>query len=111
MALAAAADGHTPATTRASRPACAPQPLVREGRMDTFLFEPTREEMAGALRALFAPQLGSSGVDALLDAFPCQPMDFFGAIRSRLVDAAVRRWLRDTEGSGQVRAWRELSRG
>ena len=48
------------------------QPLVREGRMDKWLFEPTREEMAGMLRPLFAPQLDATEVDALLDAFPAQ---------------------------------------
>lgn len=37
-----------------------------------FLYEPTREEMAGALEALFAPHLGAPDVQALLDAFPCQ---------------------------------------
>jgi len=50
------------------------QPLVREGRMDKFYFEPTREEMAGSLRPLFAPELDAAGVEALLDAFPGQPM-------------------------------------
>lgn len=48
------------------------QPLVREGRMDKWLFEPTREEMTGMLCPLFAPQLEASEVDVLLDAFPAQ---------------------------------------
>ncbi|PRW61229.1 ribulose bisphosphate carboxylase oxygenase activase [Chlorella sorokiniana] len=81
-------------------------PLVREGRMDKWLFEPTREEMAGMLRPLFAPQLSTAEVEVLLDAFPAQPMDFFGAIRSRLVDDAVRRWLAeeaiDSEALGRA---------
>ena len=60
-----------------------------------FFFEPTRAEMAAALRPLFAPQLNASAVDTLLDAFGLQPMDFFGAIKSRLADDAVRAWLKD----------------
>lgn len=32
----------------------------------------------------------------MLDAFPKQPLDFFGAIKSRLADSAVRGWLRET---------------
>ena len=40
--------------------------------MDKWLFEPTREEMAGMLRPLFAPQLEAAEVDVLLDAFPAQ---------------------------------------
>jgi hypothetical protein len=69
------------------------QPLVREGRMDKFFFEPTREEMAAALCPLFSPGLAEADVDALLAAFPRQPLDFFGALRSRLADGAVRGWL------------------
>jgi hypothetical protein len=81
------------------------QPLVREGRMDKFYFEPSRDEMASALCALFAPQLGPTDVDALLDAFPQQPMDFFGSIKARLVDGAVRGWLRRA-GGAEVRSAR-----
>ncbi|KAI3427347.1 hypothetical protein D9Q98_010264 [Chlorella vulgaris] len=74
---------------------CLYAPLVREGRMDKFLFEPSRGEMAAALCLLFSPQLPPADVDALLAAFPHQPMDFFGAIKSRMVDGAVRSWLHD----------------
>ncbi len=145
--------------------------------MDKWLFEPTRDEMAGMLRPLFAPQLAAADVDMLLDAFPAQvgslgwgvlshlsfpvailqlcclrqswmpcrmappallepathltsqlqtdlfrhkappptlltqPMDFFGAIRSRLVDDAVRRWLSEEAGDSEVRARDMLSCG
>ncbi|EFN52840.1 hypothetical protein CHLNCDRAFT_26386, partial [Chlorella variabilis] len=78
---------------------CLYAPLVREGRMDKFYFEPSRGEMAAALRALFAPQLGAADVKVLLDAFPEQPMDFFGSIKARLVDGAVRRWLHQAGGA------------
>lgn len=40
--------------------------------MDKFYYEPTRGEMAAALRALFEPELDAAGVEALLDAFPSQ---------------------------------------
>eukprot|EP00887_Chlorella_sp_A99_P002702 scaffold6.g2702.t1 len=72
---------------------CLYAPLVRDGRMDKLLYEPSRDEMAAMLRPLFAPGLSAGDVDALLAAFPGQPMDFFGAVKSRLVDGAVRRWL------------------
>ena len=39
------------------------------------------------------PPVVPTEVAAVLDAFPGQPMDFFGAIKSRLADAAVREWL------------------
>ena len=46
------------ASSLARPPARPLQPLVRDGRMDKFYFEPTRGEMAEALLALFAPALG-----------------------------------------------------
>lgn len=51
--------------------------------MEKWYFEPTRDEMAAALRPLFAPDLSPADVDALLGAFPAQPMDFFGALKAR----------------------------
>ncbi len=76
------------------------QPLVREGRMDKFYYEPTRGEMAAALRALFEPELDAAGVEALLDAFPSQVG--FGerawgcacapALRTQAASRAVRDW-------------------
>lgn len=86
-------------------PALHPQPLVREGRMDKFFYEPDRGEMAQMIGALFAPQLDAAAVGALLDAFPAQPLDFFAAIRSRLVDSSVRSWLQESASSDEVR-WR-----
>ncbi|KAL4442508.1 hypothetical protein ABPG77_005092 [Micractinium sp. CCAP 211/92] len=80
---------------------CLYAPLVREGRMDKFYYEPTRGEMAAALRALFEPELDAAGVEALLDAFPSQPMDFFGAVKSRMADRSVRQWLAAAAERGQ----------
>ena len=89
-------------------------PLRREGRMDCWHWEPTREETARIVDGLFrseddARESGSeSGPRAedsatgyggfedavkLVSAFPNQPMDFFGSIRSRCADDAVRAWL------------------
>ncbi len=75
--------------------------------MDKFFFEPTRAEMAAALCPLFSPGLAPADVDALLAAFPNQPLDFFGALRSRLADGSVRGWLAaaaEARGGPQVRA-------
>ena len=87
------------------------QPLVREGRMDKMYFEPTRDEMAAALRALFAPGLDAAAVDVLLASFSQQPMDFFGALKARLVDRAVGSWLRDAGKQVRGEGWRGGGRG
>ena len=68
---------------------CLYAPLVREGRMDKFFFSPTREEAAELLARIF-DGMGAEQAAELVDAFPKQPLDFFGAIKSRLVDTAVR---------------------
>lgn len=75
---------------------CLYAPLVREGRMDKFFFDPSREEMATVLSHLFNGELTEGEVDSLLSAFPQQALDFFGSIKSRLADASVRAWLRET---------------
>ena len=83
-------------------------PLLRDGRMDKFLWAPTREEKIAAVHAVMggvadeegadASSIGERDVAALVDAFPNQPMDFFGAVHARTVDDAVRRWIRENGG-------------
>ena len=75
---------------------CLYAPLVREGRMEKFFFQPTRDETAELLARLFGPGLGPGGAASLLSAFPSQPLDFFAAIKSRLVDHEVSAWIRAT---------------
>lgn len=70
--------------------------------MDKFFFAPSRQEMAAALRPMFAPHLSPAQVDSLLESFPGQAMDFFGSIMSRLADAAVRDW-QQGQSHGAVR--------
>ena len=76
-------------------------PLLRDGRMDKFLWAPTTREKAAAVRATMA-DAGVSDADAvkLVEAFPEQPMDFFGALHARTVDDAVRDWIAANGGAG-----------
>ncbi|KAG1663000.1 hypothetical protein FOA52_000571 [Chlamydomonas sp. UWO 241] len=67
-------------------------PLTRDGRMEKFYYEPTREEALQMLAAMFS-DLEPSDYVTLLDAFPAQPLDFFSSIKSRLVDGAVMEWV------------------
>ena len=72
-------------------------PLLRDGRMDKFFWEPDAEEKS---RVLHATAEGA-GVDldevrALVADFPEQPLDFFAAAHARLPDGAVRGWLART---------------
>ena len=51
---------------------------------------------------------------ALLDTFPGQPLDFYGALRSATYDAQIRAWIRDEVVQGDIAAedanMRELTR-
>jgi ribulose bisphosphate carboxylase small subunit len=65
-------------------------PLVRDGRMEKFYWEPDRADRIGVVAGIFAPDnLGESAAVQLVDHFPDQAIDFFGAIRSRIYDEQV----------------------
>lgn len=68
-------------------------PLLRDGRMSKFLWTPSREDIVGMVLALYRDDgLCRDDVCALVDAFPGQPLDFFGAVRAKRYDAAIREW-------------------
>ena len=71
-------------------------PLTRDGRMDLWMWEPTRDELADILYAMMSDDgLSMEECVALVETFPNQPLDFFGAIRARVYDDAVRELILD----------------
>ncbi|GHP02958.1 hypothetical protein PPROV_000171300 [Pycnococcus provasolii] len=74
-------------------------PLIRDGRMDKFFWNPNRDDMRGTLSVLFdGDGYTAEQLDQLLDAFPKKSMDFFGALRARTFDDAIRQWCLDMCG-------------
>jgi ribulose bisphosphate carboxylase small subunit len=70
-------------------------PLVRDGRMDKFYWEPSHEDRLGIVAGIFeADRISHSDVDRLVATFPNQSIDFFGALRSRVYDEQVRAFIR-----------------
>lgn len=66
-------------------------PLTRDGRMDLWMWEPNREEVVEMLEAMMQDDgLTRECCETLVDTFPNQPLDFFGAARARVYDDAVR---------------------
>ncbi|MFH7245765.1 MAG: AAA family ATPase [Spirulina sp.] len=65
-------------------------PLVRDGRMEKFYWEPSREDKIGIVGGIFSED-GLSAQDAatLVDHFLDQSVDFYGALRSRLFDEQI----------------------
>ncbi len=65
-------------------------PLIRDGRMEKFYWEPTPEDRIGIVSGIFASDgVQTTIVEQLLEVFPNQAIDFFGALRSRLYDGQV----------------------
>jgi hypothetical protein len=65
-------------------------PLARDGRMDKFFWEPSREEIVGIMTPIFAQHgLEKRDTERLVSHFPNQPLDFFSAVRNRAIDAFV----------------------
>jgi ribulose bisphosphate carboxylase small subunit len=70
-------------------------PLVRDGRMDKYYWEPSVADRIGIVAGIYAEDhLAQSDVERLVAHFEHQSIDFFGALRSRLYDEQVRNFIR-----------------
>lgn len=77
-------------------------PVIRDGRMEKFFWEPDREDKVGIVGGIFeADQLSPSDIEKLVDTFLDQAVDFFSALRSRIYDEQIRQFIYDT-GLDQV---------
>ncbi|KAI3431841.1 hypothetical protein D9Q98_010593 [Chlorella vulgaris] len=69
-------------------------PLIRDGRMEKYYWNPTREDRVGVCMGIFQhDNVDRADVERLVDAFPGQSIDFFGAIRARVYDDKVHEWI------------------
>jgi ribulose bisphosphate carboxylase small subunit len=67
-------------------------PLIRDGRMEKFFWEPSRDDRIGIVSGIFeADEVERRNIEKLVDTFPEQSIDFYGAVRSRLYDEQVQR--------------------
>ena len=67
-------------------------PLIRDGRMDKFFWEPNRDDRIGIVSGIFqVNEVAQADIERLVDTFPEQSIDFYGALRSRLYDEQVQR--------------------
>ncbi len=72
-------------------------PLVRDGRMEKFYWDPDRNDRVGIVGGIFATDsLNTWDIERLVDTFPDQPIDFFSTLRSRLYDEEVRKFIYQT---------------
>ncbi|PIA54662.1 hypothetical protein AQUCO_00900910v1 [Aquilegia coerulea] len=69
-------------------------PLIRDGRMEKFYWAPTREDRIGVCKGIFqTDHIDEKDIVKLVDTFPGQSIDFFGALRARVYDDEVRKWI------------------
>lgn len=67
------------------------EPLVRDGRMEKFYWQPDHRDRIGIVQGIFAPDnLGAAAIEHLVETFPQQAIDFYGALRARIYDEQVR---------------------
>lgn len=71
-------------------------PLIRDGRMEKFYWEPDWEDRIGVVSGIFDQDgLSRQEIERLVESFPNQSIDFFGALRSRLYDEQVRTFIHE----------------
>jgi ribulose bisphosphate carboxylase small subunit len=66
-------------------------PLIRDGRMEKFYWEPDRSDKVGIVAGIYSDdELSPREIEQLVDTFPQQAIDFFSALRSRIYDEQIR---------------------
>lgn len=69
-------------------------PLIRDGRMQKFFWEPSGEDRLGIVGGMFASDgLSSRDVERLVKHFDDQAIDFFGAVRSQVYDEQITQFI------------------
>uniref|UniRef100_A0A0A9GLN8 Ribulose bisphosphate carboxylase/oxygenase activase AAA helical domain-containing protein n=1 Tax=Arundo donax TaxID=35708 RepID=A0A0A9GLN8_ARUDO len=78
-------------------------PLIRDGRMEKFYWQPDREDIINIVHGMYTKDgLSFQDVSRIVDTFPNQALDFYGALRSRTYDQAILKWVEDIGGYEQL---------
>ena len=71
-------------------------PLIRDGRMQKFYWEPSQEDRLGIVGGMYAGDgLSAADVETLVSRFDAQAIDFFGAVRSQIYDEQITHFIED----------------
>ncbi|KAL9265773.1 Ribulose bisphosphate carboxylase/oxygenase activase, chloroplastic-like protein [Drosera capensis] len=69
-------------------------PLIRDGRMEKFYWQPTHEDIVNIVYRMYIKDgISRDEVVKIVDTFPNQALDFYGALRSRTYDKAILEWV------------------
>nr|AAZ41846.1 Rubisco activase 2 [Mesembryanthemum crystallinum] len=74
-------------------------PLIRDGRMDKFYWQPTHDDIVNIVHRMYEKDgISWDEVVSIVNTFPNQALDFYGAMRSRTYDRSVLKWVDDIGG-------------
>ena len=72
-------------------------PLIRDGRMEKFYWQPDRDDKIGIVGGIFSEDgLSRQDVEKLVDEFADKAVDFYSALRSRIYDEQIRDFIHNT---------------
>ncbi|CAA0816505.1 P-loop containing nucleoside triphosphate hydrolases superfamily protein [Striga hermonthica] len=75
-------------------------PLIRDGRMDKFYWQPTQDDIVNIVRRMYEKDgITRDEVVSIVREFPNQALDFYGALRSRTYDRSILKWVNDAGGA------------
>ncbi|XP_073035773.1 ribulose bisphosphate carboxylase/oxygenase activase, chloroplastic [Primulina eburnea] len=78
-------------------------PLIRDGRMDKFYWQPTQEDIVNIVYRMYQKDgITKDEVISIVEEFPNQALDFYGALRSRTYDRSILEWVNEAGGSGNL---------
>ncbi|KAM3701823.1 hypothetical protein ACJW31_05G204500 [Castanea mollissima] len=74
-------------------------PLIRDGRMEKFYWQPNREDIVNIVHRMYEKDgIPKDDVVRIVDEFPNQALDFYGALRSRTYDRSISKWIDEIGG-------------
>jgi len=78
-------------------------PLLRDGRMEKFYWNPTLEDLSNILHQMYKDDgLSMDDMKTILNEFPNQSLDFYGALRAATYDNQIRTWIQDDVIDGEI---------
>lgn len=78
-------------------------PLLRDGRMEKFYWKPTMEDLTNILFQMYKDDgLNRNDMVTLLQTFPNQSLDFYGALRAATYDNQIREWIQNDVIDGDI---------
>ncbi|KMT03762.1 hypothetical protein BVRB_8g189100 [Beta vulgaris subsp. vulgaris] len=74
-------------------------PLIRDGRMEKFYWRPNHEDIVNIVNRMYEKDgISREEVVGIVNTFPNQALDFYGALRSRTYDRSLLKWVDDCGG-------------